>query len=63
MKNMSGPVVLLMGVNHEMTEGFISLFKLIKNLKLEDIKGHLIIIPALNLPALNNGNRFHCLIK
>ncbi len=58
MKNMSGPVVLLIGANHgDETEGFISLFKLIKNLKLEDIKGHLIIIPALNLPALNNGNR------
>lgn len=58
MKNMSGPVVLLIGANHgDETEGFISLFKLIKNLKLKDIKGHLIIIPALNLPALNNGSR------
>ena len=58
MKNMDGPVVLLIGANHgDETEGFISLFKLIKNLRLEEIKGHLIIIPALNLPALNNGNR------
>ena len=53
MKNMAGPVLLLIGANHgDETEGFISLFKLIKNLKLKQIKGHLIIIPALNLPAL-----------
>ena len=39
MKNMKGPVVLLIGANHgDETEGFISLFKLIKNLNLEEMK-------------------------
>ncbi len=57
-KNRKGPIVLLIGANHgDETEGFISLSKLVKNLRLEEISGHLIIIPALNLPALNSGDR------
>tara|TARA_B100000963_G_scaffold100034_1_gene86473 strand:- start:4212 stop:5243 length:1032 start_codon:yes stop_codon:yes gene_type:complete len=57
-KNKNGPIVLLIGANHgDETEGFISLLKLINNIKLEEINGHLIIIPALNLPALNSGQR------
>ena len=58
LKNNHGPTVLLLGANHgDETEGFISLLKLIKNIKLSEISGHLIIIPALNLPALISGKR------
>lgn len=52
-KNGSGPTVLFVGDSHGGEhEGPISLLKLTKSLKAEQVQGRVIIIPALNLPAV-----------
>lgn len=56
--NGSGPTVLLMGGNHgDEYEGPIVLGELIRNLDPARINGRLIIVPAINLPAVKAGNR------
>jgi uncharacterized protein len=51
-KNGEGPGVLLMAGNHgDEYEGQVALCKLIRTLKPEEIRGRIIITPAINLPA------------
>ena len=53
-----GPTVLLTGGNHgDEFEGPIALMKLMQCMPTLRIAGRLIVIPALNLPALLNGSR------
>jgi len=57
-KNGSGPTALLSGGNHgDEYEGITGLLKLANSLKPEQIKGRVIIIPAMNYPAVLNGSR------
>lgn len=54
----SGPTVLLTGANHgDEYEGSVAIMHLMHQLKLEEIHGRLILIPALNFPAYLNGTR------
>lgn len=51
-KNGDGPTVLLIGgVHGDEFEGPVVLSKIVQRLKVERIKGRIIIVPALNLPA------------
>jgi len=53
-----GPTVLFTGGNHgDEYEGPIALLDLARNLDPADVRGRVIIIPALNLPAVQNGTR------
>ncbi|MCP1576600.1 succinylglutamate desuccinylase/aspartoacylase family protein [Herbaspirillum rubrisubalbicans] len=53
-----GPTVLLTGGNHgDEYEGPIALMKLMQRLPEMQIRGRLIVIPALNFPAFLNGSR------
>ncbi|MFW5943313.1 MAG: N-alpha-acetyl diaminobutyric acid deacetylase DoeB [Chloroflexota bacterium] len=57
-KNGSGPTVLLVGGNHGGEyEGPVSLTKLIRALQPEEVQGRVIVLPALNMPAVNAGQR------
>jgi ectoine utilization protein EutE len=57
-KNGEGPTVLAMGGNHgDEYEGPVALMKLARRIRAEDIRGRLILIPALNLPAVLAGTR------
>lgn len=57
-KNGSGPTVLFTGGLHGGEyEGVVSLMKLSRELQPETIQGRVIIIPALNLPAVLAGQR------
>jgi N-alpha-acetyl-L-2,4-diaminobutyrate deacetylase len=57
-KNGSGPTVLFVGGTHGGEyEGLVSLLKLSRELPAEAVQGRLIIIPALNLPAVMAGQR------
>jgi len=57
-KNGEGPQILLTGGNHgDEYEGQIVLTRLIQSLKAEDVRGRIIVIPALNLPAMQAGTR------
>ncbi len=57
-RNGNGPSVLLVGGNHgDEYEGPIALMKLIQSLSIEDVRGEIIIIPALNYPAVKSGTR------
>jgi len=52
-KNGSGPNALLIGGNHGGEyEGPVTLLKLARELEADDVQGRIIIIPALNLPAV-----------
>ncbi len=56
----SGPgrTILLTGGSHgDEYEGPVSLLKLARELRPEQIKGQVVIVPALNLPALEAGTR------
>jgi N-alpha-acetyl-L-2,4-diaminobutyrate deacetylase len=56
--NAAGPTVLAMGGNHgDEYEGPVALMKLARHVRAEDIAGRLILIPALNLPAVIAGTR------
>lgn len=58
LKQGDGPTVLLTGGNHgDEYEGPIALMKLIGRMPSMHITGRLIVIPALNLPAVVNGSR------
>lgn len=57
-KNGSGPTLLLTGgVHGDEYEGQITISRLAQTLKLEQIAGRLILIPAVNIPAAQNGSR------
>ncbi len=57
-RNGDGPTVLFTGANHgDEYEGPIALTKLRASLKAKDIRGRVIIVPALNLPAFRAGKR------
>jgi predicted deacylase len=57
-QNGPGPQILLLSGNHgDEYEGQVVLTRLIQNLQPEKIKGRIIILPALNLPAAQAGTR------
>lgn len=57
-KNGSGPTALLVGGNHGGEyEGVVCLMKLARALPAKQIQGRIIILPALNLPAVLAGQR------
>ncbi len=57
-KNGTGPSILFIGGNHgDEWEGQIALRKLAHELKADNIHGHIIIVPSLNLPATLNNSR------
>lgn len=57
-KNGAGPTALLTGANHgDEYEGPIALFDLARELKADQVRGRVIIIPAMNQPAFAAGTR------
>lgn len=57
-KNGEGPTALLTGGNHgDEYEGITALLKLASELKAEDIRGRVIIVPTMNAPAAQAGKR------
>jgi N-alpha-acetyl-L-2,4-diaminobutyrate deacetylase len=57
-KTGDGPTVLFTGANHgDEYEGPIALSKLRASLEANDVRGRVIIVPALNLPAFRAGAR------
>lgn len=57
-RNGDGPTALLTGGNHgDEYEGITALFKLANSLQPESISGRVIIVPAMNYPAVLNGSR------
>ncbi|HTW27527.1 MAG TPA: N(2)-acetyl-L-2,4-diaminobutanoate deacetylase DoeB [Acetobacteraceae bacterium] len=56
--NGEGPTALLSGGNHgDEYEGPIALFDLARTLVAEDVRGRVIIVPAMNYPAFRAGTR------
>ncbi len=57
-RNGKGPSTLLMAGNHgDEYEGQIALCRLMRELEPKDIKGRIVIVPAMNLPAAMAGTR------
>ncbi|MDH3688597.1 MAG: succinylglutamate desuccinylase/aspartoacylase family protein [Gammaproteobacteria bacterium] len=57
-KNGNGPTILFTGGNHgDEYEGPIGLLKLVRRLEPSRINGRVIVIPALNFPAVQAGTR------
>jgi len=57
-RNGDGPTILFTGGNHgDEYEGILALHKLGRHLLPEQIRGRVIIVPALNLPAVRAGTR------
>ncbi|WP_458734885.1 N(2)-acetyl-L-2,4-diaminobutanoate deacetylase DoeB [Zobellella taiwanensis] len=57
-KNGEGPTALLTGGNHgDEYEGITALLKLANRLEPEQVRGRVIIVPAMNYPAVRNGSR------
>lgn len=57
-RNSDGPVVLLIGGTHgDEFEGPAALMRLVGDLQLDDIHGQIIILPALNAPAVTGSHR------
>jgi len=57
-RNGDGPTALLTGANHgDEYEGPVALYDLAANLKPEEIRGRVIIVPAMNYPAFLAGTR------
>lgn len=57
-KNGQGPTMLLTAGNHgDEYEGPVSVLKLVQRLRAEDLQGRLIVMPALNLPAMRANAR------
>ncbi len=57
-QNGSGPTVLALGGNHgDEYEGPVALMKMARSITAEEVTGRLILIPALNLPAVLAGTR------
>lgn len=58
LRNGDGPTVLLMAGNHgDEYPGQVAILQLWRTLRLEDIRGHLILIPCLNPPAAHAATR------
>jgi predicted deacylase len=56
--NGEGPTVLLMAGNHgDEYEGQVALCNLVRALTPEDVRGRLIVLPAVNFPAAHAGRR------
>ncbi|MGQ4879743.1 N(2)-acetyl-L-2,4-diaminobutanoate deacetylase DoeB [Billgrantia sp. LNSP4103-1] len=57
-KNGEGPTALLTGGNHgDEYEGITALLKLTSELRAEDVRGRVIIVPMMNMPAVMAGKR------
>jgi predicted deacylase len=57
-KRGDGPTVLLSGANHgDEYEGPLVLMELMRELRVKQVSGRLIIVPALNVPAYHAGTR------
>jgi N-alpha-acetyl-L-2,4-diaminobutyrate deacetylase len=57
-KRGEGPTALLTGGNHgDEYEGPVALLKLANDLRVEDVTGRVIIVPAMNFPAFQAGRR------
>ncbi|MCE4067861.1 MULTISPECIES: N(2)-acetyl-L-2,4-diaminobutanoate deacetylase DoeB [Pseudomonas] len=57
-KNGDGPTALLTGGNHgDEYEGPVALSRLAQELRVEDVRGRLIIVPFMNTPAFHAGKR------
>ncbi|RIY02627.1 N-alpha-acetyl diaminobutyric acid deacetylase DoeB [Aureimonas flava] len=57
-RNGEGPTALLTGGNHgDEYEGPIALFDLARTLRAEDVRGRVIVVPAMNYPAFRAGTR------
>lgn len=57
-RNGEGPTALLTGANHgDEYEGPVALFDLAQTLRPEEIKGRIIIVPAMNFPAFRAATR------
>ncbi|HYC14525.1 MAG TPA: N(2)-acetyl-L-2,4-diaminobutanoate deacetylase DoeB [Stellaceae bacterium] len=57
-KNGSGPTALLTGGNHgDEYEGPVALFDLARSLTAEEVRGRVIMLPAMNYPAFRAGRR------
>jgi N-alpha-acetyl-L-2,4-diaminobutyrate deacetylase len=57
-RNGNGPTALLTGGNHgDEYEGPLALFELARTLKKQDVKGAVIIVPAMNYPAFRAATR------
>lgn len=57
-RNGAGPTALLTGGNHgDEYEGPIALYDLARTLRAEDVSGRIIIVPAMNYPAVRAGRR------
>lgn len=58
LSNGSGPTVLLTGGNHgDEYEGPLAMFDILASLDLEAVRGRVVVMPALNFPALMTGTR------
>ena len=57
-RNGEGPTVILQGGNHgDEYEGPIALGELVRELEPKEIRGRLIVLPAVNVPAVEAGRR------
>lgn len=57
-KNGDGPTALLTGGNHgDEYEGPVALSRLAQELRVEDVRGRVIIVPFMNTPAFHAGKR------
>ncbi|SNS64605.1 N-alpha-acetyl-L-2,4-diaminobutyrate deacetylase [Pseudomonas segetis] len=57
-KNGNGPTALMTGGNHgDEYEGITALLKLASELRAGDVQGRVIIVPAMNYPAVQNASR------
>jgi N2-acetyl-L-2,4-diaminobutanoate deacetylase len=57
-KHGEGPTALLTGANHgDEYEGPVALFDLARTLRAEDVRGRVIVVPAMNYPAFQAGTR------
>jgi predicted deacylase len=57
-RNGDGPVVVLCGAVHgDEYEGPVVIAELIRQIRPDDVQGHLIMLPAFNAPALRAGRR------
>ncbi len=58
MKNGEGPTALITGANHgDEYEGPIALYNFARRTDISDIKGRIIIVPAMNYPAFEKAKR------
>ncbi|MEO8857313.1 MAG: succinylglutamate desuccinylase/aspartoacylase family protein [Burkholderiaceae bacterium] len=57
-KNGSGPVVVVSGAVHgDEYEGPMVIAELMRQIRVEDVAGHLILLPSFNAPAMRAGRR------